>query len=87
MKYIAIMVTKTKKTKENLKGSGLFFKNKPYSWQVDNSRIYSKKSGNKCFLFLLGCWIVCEFCEKKIIRYSCHFFGFGVLLGCTIGMV
>ena len=39
------MVTKTKKTKENLKGSGLFFKNKPYSWQVDNSRIHSKRSG------------------------------------------
>ena len=35
MKYIAIMVTKTKKTK----GSGLFFKNKPYSWQIDNARI------------------------------------------------
>ncbi len=35
------MVTKTKKTK----GSGLFFKNKPYSWQIDNARIHSKSSG------------------------------------------
>ena len=49
------MSSTIKKSKKNIKGGFTIFKNKPYSWQLDNSKIKSIKSGLKIKKIDISC--------------------------------